>query len=660
MKEEENLEQKGECVLGWVGAVSWLLYRISPSLLFSLSSTAQRIAKTMSVSIVDNIKTCDELYWHKCTYRKGRKTASAPFPVRICNSDEAIGLALKQKWDSTKEELVQYLSHGGLNELSLVAKSQLTRGLVPQTDTWCPDSLHQYLAHLQAHKKKDALTVLLEKLYLEKIAQRIHEKEANAPEEEEEEVVSDDDDDQGPLIPETKLHPSKPRPVIASADGAPDNKNDKLRVGDVIEYTNTIMVAGDPRGHRVATILSVRPKQEYRLVLDNAELLPSDTLIRRIQRCLRNKLVPYNGKRRAIEDHKLQGSSESVSVADGFMQEVKRIDKIIKTNYETLLDRLEQDGIPARGRDVTEIAQATNATASDNARKEEESVNKSSGNAMAESANEEVNKASVSVGAPKAAAPTSAQGHGDESESESEHSAANVPKNLKDGLYQRPSGHARMGMDWDAVKGIWIPLSNPDSASIQAPANDASTKATASDNARDKEESILKGATKAPVHGQVPKIAPTDAARKHQGTKRKLSAEEQMPPPPSKRPAKDNSPTDKSASSSRKKKSAYIQSLEEQLNKFELARLNVGSNRSQRANVCNKTMTEEMFRLAIKVWQKIPDEYGSVQDACAFLEEQVDFSAYRIEKFLIGDPGNVLHSKRHGETEVALTEWLKK
>jgi hypothetical protein len=613
----------------------------------------------MSISIVDSIRSCDELYWHKYTHSKGRKrgkTVFVPFPVRICKSDEAIGLALKQKWDSTQEELVQYLSHGDLNELSLVAKSRLTRGLDPHTNTWCPDLLEQYLAHLRGRKKNDALAVLLEKIYLEKIAQRVHDKEARAPEEEEDDEVVSDDDDRGPLAPETKLPENKPRPPIASADGAPD-RGERLRAGDVIEYTNTIMVAGDPRGRRVAKILSVRPRHEYRLVLDNGELLPLDTRIRRIQRYLNKKWQSYNGIRRAIEDHKLQGSSIPFSVGDGIMEEVKRIDTIIKANHEELLDRLEADGIPARGRNVEEIEKATKTAASDNEHNAEESVNKSNGNgcATAETANEEADKATVSVEAPKAATRSAAQGHG-----ESTSAGSNVLKKSKDGLYQRPSGRAPKGMDWDAVNGIWAPLSNADSASIQGTGNDASNKPARSDNALYKEESILKKAQKAPGNAELPIVASTDAARKHRGLKRKLSADEQMPLPPSKRVAKNNSLTDNRASSRREKQNAYIQSLEEQVSKFEQPRLNVGSNRSQRASLCHKTMTEEMLRLAINVWQKIPDEYGSVQEVSAFLQEQVAISAFRVENFLIGDPDKLLYSRQHAETQAALSEWMNK
>jgi len=36
-----------------------------------------------------------------------------------------------------------------------------------------------------------------------------------------------------------------------------------------------------------------------------------------------------------------------------------------------------------------------------------------------------------------------------------------APKKDKSGMYLRPAGRQRKGMDWDAVKGIWVPASIP-------------------------------------------------------------------------------------------------------------------------------------------------------------------------------------------------------
>ena len=68
--------------------------------------------------------------------------------------------------------------------------------------------------------------------------------------------------------------------------------------------------------------------------------------------------------------------------------------------------------------------------------------------------------------------PRSVIGNPDGLGSESKYSAARVrerigadgsvapvsePKKTKDGLYQRPAGRTRKGMQWDAIRGIWVP-----------------------------------------------------------------------------------------------------------------------------------------------------------------------------------------------------------
>jgi hypothetical protein len=72
------------------------------------------------------------------------------------------------------------------------------------------------------------------------------------------------------------------------------------------------------------------------------------------------------------------------------------------------------------------------------------------------------------VQVPKAVAPASSSAQG---QAESKYSAAKVrkriapdgsvlpvsePKKTNDGLYQRPAGRTRKGMDWDAERGIWV------------------------------------------------------------------------------------------------------------------------------------------------------------------------------------------------------------
>ncbi len=69
------------------------------------------------------------------------------------------------------------------------------------------------------------------------------------------------------------------------------------------------------------------------------------------------------------------------------------------------------------------------------------------------------------------------QAEPNQSASESKYSAARIkeriaddgtvapvsePKRTADGLFQRPAGRTRKGMDWDAIRGIWVPHKEDD------------------------------------------------------------------------------------------------------------------------------------------------------------------------------------------------------
>ena len=44
-----------------------------------------------------------------------------------------------------------------------------------------------------------------------------------------------------------------------------------------------------------------------------------------------------------------------------------------------------------------------------------------------------------------------------------------APKRTPDGLFVRPAGRTRKNMDWDAVRGIWVPMANPPPEESQGP-----------------------------------------------------------------------------------------------------------------------------------------------------------------------------------------------
>jgi hypothetical protein len=55
-----------------------------------------------------------------------------------------------------------------------------------------------------------------------------------------------------------------------------------LRPGDTIQYYLPIFCAGDPRGLRTATVISTDPSAEYMIRLDNTDILPNSTLVKRL------------------------------------------------------------------------------------------------------------------------------------------------------------------------------------------------------------------------------------------------------------------------------------------------------------------------------------------------------------------------------------------
>lgn len=88
-----------------------------------------------------------------------------------------------------------------------------------------------------------------------------------------------------------------------------------------------------------------------------------------------------------------------------------------------------------------------------------------------------VRQAAASTYTPAVRTPRVAVNETSPSVSQSKYSAARVrqrissdgsvapvsePKRTKDGLFQRPAGRTRKGMEWDALRGIWIPAGRGD------------------------------------------------------------------------------------------------------------------------------------------------------------------------------------------------------
>ena len=150
---------------------------------------------------------------------------------------------------------------------------------------------------------------------------------------------SDDEDEfDAPYTQAITYDPDKFEPMAEN-----ETSNEPIRVGDVIEYYSPIHVAGDPRGLRQATVLSIDPKNEFPLVLDNAECIPNDTNVKRIKVKMDGELVDHPGIFRPIIRFKLSKAGKA-TIADAVAKQSSRFGNIMKKNIKKLKSKAEADG----------------------------------------------------------------------------------------------------------------------------------------------------------------------------------------------------------------------------------------------------------------------------------------------------------------------------
>ena len=123
---------------------------------------------------------------------------------------------------------------------------------------------------------------------------------------------SDDDDGSDLEVPYTQNlglpedgHPHARLLPMSKAMGQEEDEGPRepLRPGDVIAYTHPLYVAGHRDGLRVALILGTRPTGRHghnsdhvALTLDNGEILPGDTQVRRCKEYRQGRLRHHRGK----------------------------------------------------------------------------------------------------------------------------------------------------------------------------------------------------------------------------------------------------------------------------------------------------------------------------------------------------------------------------
>jgi len=300
------------------------------------------------MTIVNDIKSPQELFWHRRSKKKD------PFPVRICEKSEHVFVqSLSPEWDDSKKALVQFLGEfQEQNKRDLVPRNQLTPytgNTASSHDAWCVDTTKQYMKALEKKKGKNKLSPVqlrMEQLYLEILLERVVQNQQARELRQQEEAKKELEELLASEHDNTALQPKKPRKPrrIASEFGVCDN-NERLRAGDVIEYTHPQYVQGHRQGYTVSEILSIQ-KQEYPLILKSGDFLPKEHWIRRIQRVVRGKLVEYNGNIRAIDGHSLQYDKKEIDVTAGIVEEAKRYGAIIEQNVQKFQPALEEAGVP--------------------------------------------------------------------------------------------------------------------------------------------------------------------------------------------------------------------------------------------------------------------------------------------------------------------------
>ncbi|KAL7543744.1 hypothetical protein ACHAXR_013056 [Thalassiosira sp. AJA248-18] len=158
--------------------------------------------------------------------------------------------------------------------------------------------------------------------------------------EEEEEEEEDDHNEMDDLdVPYTQAITFDPDDLETEEE----KSNEPIRPGDVIEYYSPIYVAGDARGLRQASVLSVRPNDETPLVLSNGEVLPNDIKVKRIKVMMGGEVLDHPGIYRPIYRFLLVRRG-SATAADAITMEASRFGRIMQKNISKLKEKAEADG----------------------------------------------------------------------------------------------------------------------------------------------------------------------------------------------------------------------------------------------------------------------------------------------------------------------------
>jgi len=317
-------------------------------------------------SIPDSIKSPSELYWQTRT-KKGKIIHE---PCRECHPDEALGLDIEQNWDPEQKVVVQYIEWCTLNDRALVNRNSLTpyhggnyknekerdneQYKKNETPQWC----NKKLELLKRQRRKRAWTlvqVLTEKLYLQRIldhAIEMHDQVREVENKEEKDVIISSQVRLSQRI--TKHKDGNTENMNSDSSGEDDSevvaktrKTELLRCGDVIEYYSPIFVFGDERGLQTATIVAINSKASPVLELSSGDVLPIETLVKRVQVMFGGKLHDNQekGKYHGIQWYKLRTDVKNSGKSPGIKKQAKRFRDIIVESQEKFKRKVQKSGL---------------------------------------------------------------------------------------------------------------------------------------------------------------------------------------------------------------------------------------------------------------------------------------------------------------------------
>ena len=118
--------------------------------------------------------------------------------------------------------------------------------------------------------------------------------------------------------------------------------NESLHVGNMIAYYNPLYVWDNSIGFCQAMILSIAPKKECLLVLDNGMILPRSTKAKRIKELVDGNLVDHPGTYCWICNFRMKKSG-CATAADRMGIETARFGRVMDKNMAQLNRKVEAD-----------------------------------------------------------------------------------------------------------------------------------------------------------------------------------------------------------------------------------------------------------------------------------------------------------------------------